>query len=393
MLHIASVYSLVFILMRDIDFERQPVITALGGGSGLSLVVRAALEGVPGAQVNSGVTMFDTGGSTGRLSEALGISPVGDVSRNVLAGSSVGAAELLTHQRFGRDATVDCVRQASEDMLVAFGHDPLGDMGKIALLTAETAELVVANDPRGLAGHSLRNLVLASYNINGNNPTDAAAAAAELWRSKSRTLPVTHDPAALVMVDGQTTVYGESDIDEYPTEDISRVQVRLDRRVRITDEAEAAIENADLLIVAPGSLTTSVLAALTPRDVQEAVSRSRATMVVIPSPVRHTGMGDEPIAAADWVRLVSRHSTRTPDHVVLDTSIPAALRPIARQDDVAHFGDTAYVRELLDISTDTAPDQADELAHLRTSTHYSATKLGAVLRQMVTLRSPVGARG
>lgn len=363
------------------------VVTAFGGGHGLSAVMEGARFAMPEARINGIVTMTDNGGSSGRLSELYGIQPVGDVSRNVLSCSTPrAAAGFLRDQRFGEADTIDDVGAELEEMLRAFGHDDDPIARKIADGTLELARDVQHHD--GLVGHSLRNLTLGFIATKTGNMTEAARQASILWRSSIRTLPVTHNHAQLVLRDGEETIVGESKIDEYAPVDPRHISVGLDRRVLVTDEVEQAILTADALIVAPGSLTTSVLASLAPLEIPQLIQRARrAPFVVIPSPVHHAGMGETKISGVDWVRIVQHAAGRIVDRVILDPRIPRELSPITCQSDADHFGDRADTEPLLrEASDEISP--SDALAHLRSKVSFDPRRIGALLHRIASDREP-----
>ncbi|HMD35955.1 MAG TPA: gluconeogenesis factor YvcK family protein, partial [Vicinamibacterales bacterium] len=199
-----------------------PRIVALGGGTGLPVVLRGLATAL---QADAGdvtpwrdwltaiVTVTDDGGSSGRLRQELGMLPPGDV-RNCLAALSPDAAfaQLLSH-RFDARTNLD--------------------------------------------GHPVGNLLLAALTQMTGSFTQAIDQMAALLKTCGRVFPSTIEDVALraelangEIVDGETAIVGHW----------ARVRrLQLARPVRPWPDALRAIINADLVVVGPGSLYTSVL--------------------------------------------------------------------------------------------------------------------------------------
>lgn len=201
-----------------------PRIVCLGGGTGLSVVLRG-LKRV-GVEPTAIVTLTDDGGSSGRLRRDLGMPPPGDV-RNclvALADDESVLAEVFQH-RFDR-----------------------GD----------------------LEGHSLGNLVLAALTEVAGSFEAAVALSSHVLAINGRVLPATREKAVLVaeMEDGRV-VAGETAVAS---------ERRAVRRLRLQPEAPAAqpealeaIADADLIVLGPGSLFTSTIPPLLVPDLRAAV--------------------------------------------------------------------------------------------------------------------------
>jgi uncharacterized cofD-like protein len=215
-------------------------VVALGGGTGLPAVLRG-LRGLVSrgaiCELTAIVAMSDDGGSSGRLRRSRGIPPPGDV-RNclvALAESEALLAALFQHRYDGR---------------------------------------------RGLGGHTLGNLILAALAEQTGSFLRAVEVSSQVLRTAGRILPVTLENVRLEaeLVDG-SRITGESAID--------RSRRRVERVALVPGDARAApgvieaITAADLVVLGPGSLFTSVVPALVLEEVAAALRTTRALRVLV----------------------------------------------------------------------------------------------------------------
>lgn len=214
-------------------------VVAVGGGTGLPSALRAMKSET--SNITAIVTMADDGGSSGRLRRDFGMQPPGDLRSNI----------------------------------TALAHDE-------ALMT----RLFDYRFPRGeLGGHSFGNLLLAAlYDLEGGMD-QAADAAGRILAIQGRVLPCTLTDVHLVaevrhrQSNKMMLVQGESNI---PSTDwkIEKVALRPEN-ASVHSAVLDAIRSAQLLIIGPGSLYTSILPNLIVDGVAEALRRSTALKVYI----------------------------------------------------------------------------------------------------------------
>ncbi len=248
-------------------------IVALGGGTGLSIVLRGLKEHVASrkkertpraiADLAAVVTVTDDGGSSGRLRREYQVLPPGDI-RNCMVALSKDEHLLgqLFQYRF-----------------------PAG---------------------RGLAGHSFGNLFLTALtNVTGDFP-EAVRVSAQVLAIRGRIFPSTAQNVTLEaeLVDGRI-VAGETNISK-SRKRIRRVRL-VPRRVRPVPEVLQAIGAADLILVGPGSLYTSIIPNLLVEQVTEAILRARATCVYIANLMTQPGETED-YSVADHVRAIYEHT-------------------------------------------------------------------------------------
>jgi uncharacterized cofD-like protein len=269
----------------------RPVrIVALGGGTGLSTVLRGLKEYVaspkkekerrPIADLAAVVTVTDDGGSSGRLRREYRVLPPGDI-RNCMVALSKDEHLLgkLFQYRF-----------------------PAG---------------------RGLGGHSFGNLFLTALtNVTGDFP-EAVRVSSQVLAIRGRIFPSTAQNVTLVAeLDDGTVVHGETNISR-SRKPICKIRL-VPRRVRALPEVLEAIRSADLILVGPGSLYTSIIPNLLIDKVVQAIKRSRATCVYIANLMTQPGETQN-YSVADHVRAIYDHTRKGLfDFVVINRSrVPA----------------------------------------------------------------------
>ncbi len=274
----------------------RPVrIVALGGGTGLSTLLRGLKEHVarrrrehlkrPISDLAAVVTVTDDGGSSGRLRREYRVLPPGDI-RNCMVALSKDEALLgqLFQYRF-----------------------PAG---------------------RGLGGHSFGNLFLTALtNVTGDFP-EAVRLSGQVLAIRGRIFPSTAENVTLEaeLEDGRV-VAGETRISR------SRKRIRrvflVPRRVQPVPEVLDAIRQADLILVGPGSLYTSIIPNLLVDGVTRAVERSRAKRIYIANLMTQPGE-TEGYSVAAHVRAIYEHTRKGLfDWVVLNRT-PISPRVLRR---------------------------------------------------------------
>jgi uncharacterized cofD-like protein len=274
-------------------------VVALGGGTGLSSVLRGLKEHIaergkhnpkrPIGDLTAVVTVTDDGGSSGRLRREYRVLPPGDI-RN-------------------------CMVALSRDELL------LGDLFQYRFPAG-----------RGLAGHSFGNLFLTALtNVTGDFPR-AVQESAKVLAIRGRIYPSTAQNVTLqAELEDGAIVAGETNISR-SRKRIARVRL-VPRRVRPLPEVLAALRDADLILIGPGSLYTSILPNLLVEEVSEVIAHSRATRVYIANLMTQRGETQH-YSVADHVRAIYAHTRYSLfDCVVINrtTVSPGLLRRYAAQ--------------------------------------------------------------
>ncbi len=292
-------------------------VVALGGGTGLPATLRGLKEALSPvddpSRLTAIVTVADDGGSSGRLRREHGVPAPGDI-RNCLLALSDGDP-LLAHLFDFRFEGVD-----------------------------ETA------------GHSLGNLILTALSRLENGFDRAVEQSGRLLRIRGRVFPATLEPVGLraEFVDG-TSVDGESRI-PLARRRIRRIQLEPDTPAALP-QAVAALETADLIVIGPGSLYTSLIPILLVKDIAEAIGRSRARVVLVANLMTEPGETDG-YTTVDHVDAIHVHAAAVRIHDVLLNAEPVpadlieryaagATHPVAATPDLVRAGCRPVVRALL----------------------------------------------
>jgi uncharacterized cofD-like protein len=227
--------SIPDVLYRKRHLGRGPKVVAIGGGTGLSNLLKGIKTYTN--NITAIVTVGDDGGSSGRLRQELGVLPPGDIRNCIIA-------------------------LADEEKLVT----------ELFRYRFESGE--------GLEGHSFGNLFLtAIWTITRGDMLEAVRVASRVLNSCGMVLPSTLTAVQLFaeMEDG-SVVQGESQISKTGGK-IRRI--RSEPVARATPEALEAIAAADLIILGPGSLYTSIVPNLLVGGISEAIRQAKARKVYV----------------------------------------------------------------------------------------------------------------
>ncbi len=236
-------------------------VVVIGGGTGLSTILRG-LKRYP-IDITAIVTVADDGGSSGSLRTDFDVPPPGDI-RNVLVALS--EVEPLVQELFQYR------------------------------FTGET----------DLAGHPTGNLLIAAMtNITGDF-SSAIQKLSEVLKVRGKVLPVCNTPLCLCAeYDDGTIIQGESLIPAIDKK-IKRVYY-LKEGAKALSEAVEAIMEADLVLLGPGSLYTSIIPNLLLVEISEALSKKSAECVyccnIMTQPGETTGY-----SASEHIKAIHQHA-------------------------------------------------------------------------------------
>ena len=317
-------------------------IAAIGGGTGLSTMLRGLKLISP--SITAIVTVMDNGGGSGVLRQELGMLPPGDI-RNCLQAlaNTEPTMEALLAYRFTDGA---------------------------------------------LRGQSFGNLFLAALNGMCDTFDEAVSRMSEVLAITGRVLPVTNENVQLLAdFDDGATVKGESEIAEYK-KDLRR---RIDRIYLAPEHPAAlpacldAIRDADLILLGPGSLYTSVIPNLLVSGISEAIHESDAVKVYVMNLMTQTGE-TAGYTAVDHVRALFDHGGEGLFDYTLVNDLP--IPPEAQEEYLREGAVPIAVDEdalsALGVSVRYAPVALWEKALVR---HNSAALAGA-LRTLYREASP-----
>ena len=234
------------LLYTESVLKKGPKVVIIGGGTGLSNILSGLKEYT--SNITSIVSTFDDGGSTGKLMEQMDILPPGDIRKSIIALSEAGPVmESLLSYRFSE--------------------------GKVD-------------------NHSLGNLFIAAMTeITGSFP-EAIQKMADIFNVRGKILPVTIGKAKLCAgLENGEIVVGEANIRPRVLESKSKIkQIFLkDGEVMPADGVIDSIRNADVIVIGPGSLYTSVACNFLVNELGKAVIQSKAKKIFISNLMNEPG--------------------------------------------------------------------------------------------------------
>ena len=261
---------LVELIYQKRFLARGPRIVAIGGGTGLSTLLRGLKE--HSSNLTAVVTVADDGGSSGKLREQLGVPAVGDIRNCIvaLADAEPIMAELLQY-RF-----------------------------------PETDRTGSAADSTTLGGHAVGNLLIAALTaIQHGDFEEGVRQMNHVLAVRGQVLPVSPTPIVLhgrladgSVVDGQSKLARAAGIEQ--------VWVSPDD-IEPSDDAIRAISEAEVIVLGPGSLYTSILPSLLLPAIRDAVRASSALRVYVCNVATQAGE-TAGYDLADHIDAIARHT-------------------------------------------------------------------------------------
>lgn len=255
----------------------NPKIVTIGGGTGLSTL----LKGIKNysSEITALVTMADDGGGSGVLRRSFGMLPPGDVRNCLLALSDIEPEmnTLLSH-RF------------------------------------EKGEL---------KGQSFGNLFLLAMNEIYGSFEEAVKMASSILRVKGTVMPITvNDVNIEATYDDKSKAFGESILPAEAIKDnkkIKRVEL-CPKDVEPLDGVITAINKADIILIGPGSLYTSIIPNLLVKGVTEAIISSPAKKIYVQNVMTQHGETDE-MSVKDHVEAIFEHSDKIFDSIIINNKV------------------------------------------------------------------------
>ncbi|AHB40538.1 hypothetical protein P147_WWE3C00001G0625 [candidate division WWE3 bacterium RAAC2_WWE3_1] len=227
--------------------KEQALVVVVGGGTGTFVALSGLRE--YSLNLNAVVTMMDSGGSTGRLKDQLGVLPPGDVRQALVA---------LSESR-------DIWRK-----LFTYRFDS-GD----------------------LQGHNFGNIFISALEkITGSNQ-EAINLAAEILQTSGNVYPITFSKSSLCAKysDG-SVIEGEHAIESVQKNHAAITEVYLSPPALMNLEAKRILERADYIVLGPGDIYTSIVPNLLVTGMQEVMKFTNAKMIYVSNLMSHPGQTD-----------------------------------------------------------------------------------------------------
>jgi len=271
---------LVELVYKKRSLARGPRVVAVGGGTGQSMLLRGLKQHT--SNITAVVSVADDGGSSGMLRQEMGIAPVGDI-RNCIAALA--------------DAEPTMTRLLQYRFPTEPGADP------------------------GVGGHAFGNLLIAALSDIAQDFEEGVRLTNRVLAVRGQVLPVTSVPLTLhaELVDGRQLV-GQSRI--MGTRGIRRVWITPDVVVPNTDALEA-LHGADLVVLGPGSLYTSLLPNLLVPGMVAALEQTRALRVFVANVATQVGETEGYTLSEHLAALHAHHVGHVVDVVIANTNTQA----------------------------------------------------------------------
>lgn len=255
-------------------------VVVVGGGTGVFTVL-SGLKNFP-YTLKAIVSMADDGGSTGVLREEFGVLPPGDIRR----------------------------------ALVALSHSDNKIMSELFNYRF--------NEGSTLKGHSVGNLLLTALERITGSFNNAVKEAVKILNVKGEVIPVTLENTRLCaeLEDGKI-IHGEANIDVPKHNGALKIKrIFLDPEVKANKDAVEAIKTADIVILGPGDLYTSILPNLAVKGITDAVKNTKGKVVYIVNIMTKYGETNS-FQASDFVRVMEEHVGKgVIDYAVINTQTP-----------------------------------------------------------------------
>ena len=311
-----------------------PKVVAIGGGTGLACVLTGLKE--HSRDITAVVSMADDGGSSGKLRQELGINPPGDVRKCLIA-------------------------LADEEPLMS--------------------ELLEFRFPENeLGGHNFGNLFLTALARIRGDFGEGVREANRILSVRGQVLPSTLDRVLLVAThEDDTKTTGQALISKTQKR-IKKLELRPDPEPVAPDIARA-IEEAELIVIGPGSLYTSVIPNLLIRGMSEALARSKAKKVYICNIMTYEGE-TRGYNLPDFLKAIDDHTYphRVYDYVLVNNGNHGDTGILAIKDRNAHkvqYDRKAYENAPIQLICDDVVNPAYPLRH---DTHKLAQALVDILK-------------
>ena len=241
-------------------------IVVFGGGTGLSILLSGLKK--YSKEISAIVTVADNGGGSGVLREDLGMLPPGDMRNCIIALSDIEPTMVRLMQHRFKDGYLN--GQSFGNLFIAAMYEIFGDYE-----------------------HALKEI-------------------GSIFRLSGKVLPMTlQDSQLKAFLDNGDCILGEKDIPEY----VNKLNCKIDRVSLVPevckplDESVRDIQNADIIILGPGSLYTSVIPNILVHNIPKIIEESKATVFYICNLMTQPGETDN-YNVYDHVNAIIKHSSR-----------------------------------------------------------------------------------
>jgi uncharacterized cofD-like protein len=325
--------------------KKKNVVT-IGGGTGTFVVLQALKN--KGVNLSAIVAMTDSGGSTGRLRDQLGVLPPGDLRQALVALSDMPEMwrKLFTYRFSGGE----------------------------------------------LEGHNFGNLFLTALEKITGSMECAIEEASKLLDVEGQVIPVTYADCVLgAKYSDGSTIEGESFIDDARTKRPRIMFMYLVPSATISPKAEEAILNADYIIFGPGDIFTSIVPNFLVEGFSRALNKSHAKKIFIMNLMTKLGQTDD-YAASDHIYEIEHYSGCFLDYVIINdkTLNDEIVKLYKSADNVDPVDDDLYSKHITeakiiraDLLEDSPHERSESDKVKRSLIRHDPEKLNRVLEGII----------
>ena len=320
-------------------------IVTVGGGTG-SYTVLSGLKNLPDVSLTALVSMADDGGSTGVLMDELGVLPPGDVRQCLVALSEhTSIVRELMNYRFNEGT---------------------------------------------LIGHSFGNIFIAALEKVTGNFVRGIEVASEILKVKGSVVPVTSDRAKLFMLlKNGLLIEGENKINHSDVQDMGIEKIFYRDNVKLNENAQKAIHEADYIILGPGNYYCSIIPNIIVNGFKEAVIKSKARIIL---PVNLTNKQGHTThwKVSTYVTDIEKYLGKSIDIILVNNEAPSREQSevyrLQEGDGVLildDLEDKRIVRESLLSDLFIKYNKADTLQNVRSFIRHDSEKLAECISQII----------
>lgn len=252
----------------------SPKLVVIGGGTGTSSILPGLKKYTD--DITAIISVYDDGGSTGRLRKDLNILAPGDIRSCLLALSDNEILNSLLSYRFKEGE---------------------------------------------LKGHNFGNIFLAAMNEITGDFGQAIKDTSKILNITGKVLPITLENAKLIgELENGKKVVGESEIPQIAHKEKSRIKriYTLPTEITMVDEAKKIISDADIILLGPGSLYTSVIPNLLAKDMVDYLVQTKGKIVYIANIMTQPGESENYGVKDHYQALVDHSKSGLIDYIVIN---------------------------------------------------------------------------
>ena len=322
-------------------------VSVIGGGTGSSAVING-LKSYPDIDIDVIVGMADDGGSNAVLRDEFGLLPLSDIRKSIIALSTLENSDILR-----------------------------------SLFTYRFSE------GTGLTGHTLGNLIMTALSRISNSERKAVQEMCDIFQVRGRVLPITYENYVIsAEYDNGMIIHGEHLIDEPSIPERTHIK-RFWAEPKVSADAEAlgSLENADMIIIGPGDIYTTILATMIPENVYQILRNAQGKIVYITNIMSKIGQ-TRYLTQSQIVSILEGYIGRSFDHIIVNTeTIPKHIIQYYHQsgehllkDDLGE--DERIIRKEIIADEIFKKDDGDVL--VRSMVRHDADMLGGVLYKLLS---------